>query len=393
MHSEREFPELLVLLYSAPLEPDNWHRFLDKICSAADVPDCELLTRERGGAAKVDVVGGPRADLKIVQAYNEHFHHLDPFMEFLAHTGSVSVLPADACVPESDLKRSEFFNDFMLPNGIGAGTMATFSATPDLLEVLILGCHPDWRGPVPGYAQLLLRLLPHLRAAYGLRRVLMHGSARAVQAERALDQLSMAAFLLSASGEVLYQNTMATELVRQEDGICVRKGRLQTRDSQAQFQLEALIARAAQVAGATPGIPGGGLQLARSNRIALQVRVSPLRATGLGTPPGSVLVLVSDPERVSLPPNRLLQLVYGFTAREAEIARQLAAGLSPESIAAERQVSIGTVRAQIKQLLHKAGVRRQMDLIRQLLTFPGFVDEVSGGNAESALRWSTGSQV
>jgi DNA-binding NarL/FixJ family response regulator len=45
---------------------------------------------------------------------------------------------------------------------------------------------------------------------------------------------------------------------------------------------------------------------------------------------------------------------------------QLAQGKLPEPIAKQRNVSIGTVRAQIKALLAKAGVSRQVELVARL---------------------------
>ncbi|HEX4024284.1 MAG TPA: LuxR C-terminal-related transcriptional regulator [Steroidobacteraceae bacterium] len=111
--------------------------------------------------------------------------------------------------------------------------------------------------------------------------------------------------------------------------------------------------------------------LPRPGKHPLQVRVLPLRTEGvLGLSPASVLVLVTDPEQATAHPAEPLRLLYGFTASEAEIANQLCAGLVPEPIAELRHVSLGTVRVQIKQLMHKAGVRRQAELVRLMLMLP-----------------------
>jgi DNA-binding CsgD family transcriptional regulator len=55
-----------------------------------------------------------------------------------------------------------------------------------------------------------------------------------------------------------------------------------------------------------------------------------------------------------------------MTTAETEIALQLAQGKPPEAIAKQRNVSVGTVRAQIKALLAKAGVSRQVELVARL---------------------------
>ena len=65
----------------------------------------------------------------------------------------------------------------------------------------------------------------------------------------------------------------------------------------------------------------------------------------------------------------LLQGVYGFTSAETDIALQLARGQSTELIAKQRIVAIGTVRAQIKSMLAKLGVNRQVELVARLNEF------------------------
>jgi DNA-binding CsgD family transcriptional regulator len=62
----------------------------------------------------------------------------------------------------------------------------------------------------------------------------------------------------------------------------------------------------------------------------------------------------------------ILQSVYGMTAAETEIAVQLSTGKTVEAIAQARTVGIGTVRGQIKALLAKAGVSRQVELVARL---------------------------
>jgi DNA-binding CsgD family transcriptional regulator len=65
----------------------------------------------------------------------------------------------------------------------------------------------------------------------------------------------------------------------------------------------------------------------------------------------------------------MLQGVYGFTSAETDIALQLARGQSTEAIAQQRKVAVGTVRTQIKSMLGKLGVSRQVELVARLNEF------------------------
>jgi len=62
----------------------------------------------------------------------------------------------------------------------------------------------------------------------------------------------------------------------------------------------------------------------------------------------------------------LLLRVYGLSAAETDVALQLSQGRTAENIARARGVAIATVRAQIKSILAKLGLRRQVELVARL---------------------------
>jgi DNA-binding CsgD family transcriptional regulator len=59
---------------------------------------------------------------------------------------------------------------------------------------------------------------------------------------------------------------------------------------------------------------------------------------------------------------KVLAGTFGLTAAETEVAVALAAGSSREAIAATRNVSPETLRAQLKSLYLKTGCRRETEL-------------------------------
>jgi len=82
-----------------------------------------------------------------------------------------------------------------------------------------------------------------------------------------------------------------------------------------------------------------------------------------------VLVLCGGIQQRSHTSGQLMQW-FGFTAAEARLARDLAAGGSVEEFAMTYSVSVATVRTQLRAVLQKSGTARQQDLIRLLLTLP-----------------------
>jgi DNA-binding CsgD family transcriptional regulator len=81
---------------------------------------------------------------------------------------------------------------------------------------------------------------------------------------------------------------------------------------------------------------------------------------------GCALLFVSTPEVRRTPDPSLIRQALGCTQAEAEVAVLLVAGATPARIAAERLVSLTTVRTQIRALLQHSGLNRIGELIRLL---------------------------
>ena len=62
--------------------------------------------------------------------------------------------------------------------------------------------------------------------------------------------------------------------------------------------------------------------------------------------------------------DRILAGLFDLTPAEASVAREIGLGRRVEDIAKSRDVSIGTIRAQLHSVFDKTGSRRQIDLAR-----------------------------
>lgn len=85
---------------------------------------------------------------------------------------------------------------------------------------------------------------------------------------------------------------------------------------------------------------------------------------------GASLVYVSEVGNHEATPAEVLEEMFGFTPAESETAFLVAEGMSAKEVARKRRVSEHTVRAQIRQVFHKTGVRRMTELSRILHSVP-----------------------
>jgi DNA-binding CsgD family transcriptional regulator len=275
------------------------------------------------------------------------------------------VAESDFITPDA-CKHDAHYQEFAIPWNVPYICLTTLERRAGLLVGLAVirskrQGHIDEAG-----RRVFSSIAPHVRAA--VRTNLALADQWSALACGAFEMLSIAAFVCDRSGRVRRLSPSAEAVVAGNRGLELKLGKLSA-------------LRAAESAALTMAIEAASKDRrvgAVAHHVAvvhgpegtqpLVLDVIPLpNRTLASTIDARVLVLVrgiganGDRRR-----SALLQSVYGMTAAETEIALQLAQGKLPEAIAQQRNVSIGTVRAQIKALLAKAGVSRQVELVARL---------------------------
>lgn len=183
--------------------------------------------------------------------------------------------------------------------------------------------------------------------------------AAAAQAIGALNTVGIAAFLCDAAGRVRAMTPCAQGLLGEDGPLKLIEGRLQARAETP--SLTAVIRRQAmgQEDGATLLIPA-------ETGPALVLDITPLiREDWAARLPVRVLVTSRGRPGLTLP-EPVLQASFGLTLAEAEVAVALARGETPPAIAARRQVTVQTIRTQIRNLYSKVGVGHRAALAARL---------------------------
>jgi DNA-binding CsgD family transcriptional regulator len=164
--------------------------------------------------------------------------------------------------------------------------------------------------------------------------------------------------LLCRSSGALLESASAATSPLEGSGLISRAGRLSAEDPRDEFGLRQAL-RAA-------GLEGQRRRLAMASggqRVFVEVR--PV----LRPPEALRPVAVVLPPRVRPPQAErceVLQRLFGLTSAEAAIGVAIADGVRVEDIARARDVAVSTVRSQVKTVLHKAGVSRQVELVQRI---------------------------
>jgi DNA-binding CsgD family transcriptional regulator len=186
-----------------------------------------------------------------------------------------------------------------------------------------------------------------------------------------LDSLNAAAFTLSAKFTVLAMNKRAQALLAQGKGFSVDKNRLVAKGV-GDTELKALLTRVSQT-----GAPESMAFSPISEIEVLHVTASrlPSDVDPGGEVSAKVLLLVTQPGYHRVATVRQLMQIFNLSPAEARLARAVAHGQELETFAAEQGVKITTVRTQMAAVHTKARVRRQIDLVRLVLSVPCARDE------------------
>jgi DNA-binding CsgD family transcriptional regulator len=215
--------------------------------------------------------------------------------------------------------------------------------------------------------EIFAALAPHVRTAVRTQLALEgHGVAVLTGA---METLAIPVFVCDRTGRVGSMTQAAEVLITTGRGLQLKAGRLQTCWPEETKAFDAAI-EAAVIWRAQPGPAAMRTVVVRGRDLStaplvLDVFPLPTQPYQLSFAP-RVLVVARGPRGEKARRTAVLQAAYALTSAEVQITEYLVKGQSAEVIAAERGVSVETVRTQIKAIMAKLGVSRQVELIVRL---------------------------
>ena len=359
-----EYADFLDLLYTAPIELGQW------------VPAMERLADLTGGTSvwlsRLSVADGlgsgitARIDPAMPRRYVEHYGRINPFAvkrdpRRYIRAWQPAIRFHEDFVPRDEVVRTEFYNDFLKPQGIGATMMIGLAA--DGMETCVLNVNTPADGFIAGQIAVARRLHAHLRRAFDLTRRLGGGGldGDALASEHS----DKAIFVVDAIGRVRHASPAAQRVTGADSGLRLSDGCLAPSDRAASAMLLRLIGAAASRADSDPG---GTVAIPRGIAPPLTATVTPLPrgVGGVFADARLALVCLTGCGIAPLDIAARLRTVFGLTAAEARVAVELLDGQSPREVAAKLGVSFHTVRNQLQSLYNKTTTSRQSALVLSL---------------------------
>ena len=369
MISAEELSGLLASLYAAPLQPEEWQAFMDRLCGLTEI-SCGYLIGHSDSLGVLLAGGGMNFEPEMFQLYNDYYAAQDPYVGPMLAKPRTGLLTGDQLYDRDLLVNSEIYNDFLRKYELESTSVLMCSCSTEQLEGISL-----WRGPKQGALdldsqRLLQMLLPHLQTALQLRAKLLAHEAMHVFSDVALDAISIGTFLVAGDGRVQRMNGRAATYLKEGGALAISRGKLLANGASDTVRLHQLLraATARRIAQA----PGGAIRLLRPKTgTYLQVTVIPVPERNTIPRPGRhALVFISDPNATTGSRAALMRQLYGLTPSESRLADLLLDGLDVKTAAERLRITLETARFHLKRILQKTDTRRQSQLMRLMLSLP-----------------------
>jgi DNA-binding CsgD family transcriptional regulator len=361
-------------IYQAAVEPERWPAFLEDLRCHLGLASASLVFRHPGEDDR-GIITSVGADEYYGDTYRSHYHTLNPWLPWGQVAQEGRAVLADSVLAQSELRRTEFYNDWMRPQGL-AHLFTTFLCHPGPGEPVaeLGGLREEAAGPLQDEDLAPVRVLvPHLQRALVIHSRVQGAQMRAGAAEEVLDRILGGVILLDERGAPIAINRTADRILAADDGLVLDRDGPRASTPEQTSEIRRALAGAAKTGKGDGEDSDVVMRLLRpSGRQALEVVVTPIgrESSALFEDRAAAAIFVAEPDVQAERPAARLCRIHGFTQTEAEVASRIAAGVRLSDIGEELGITIHTVRGHLKQLFAKTNTHRQGELVRVLLAGP-----------------------
>jgi DNA-binding CsgD family transcriptional regulator len=352
--------------HSAGLGAHSWEPALEGIAQATGSTSGQLIGLGSNAAVPFNLM--TNAD----PAFAEHFALTgggDPEINCRVKAGA-SAPPLKVLAEADYLTEDEYDRDLFLQQldslwGFAFSCLTTLERRSGLLVGLAV-LRTRREGHIStAQREAFTALAPHARAAVRTQLALQGQGAELLMG--AMERLSLAAFVCDQYGYVRALTPAAEALVANGKILQLTSSRLRAARPSDARTLDDAIDAATAVRVTPPSLRTVILHSEQGSDTPLVLDIVDLPARhcdfGFGA---RTLVIARGNSQTDGRKAAIVRAAFQLSAAETDVALQLGKGRNAETIARTRRVAIGTVRAQIKNISAKLGVKSQIELVAKL---------------------------
>ncbi|MBT9609564.1 MAG: helix-turn-helix transcriptional regulator [Aquabacterium commune] len=379
MANNTTFDQLIAHFYKSATGEQPWGVALEclRVAMGAQMVNLYGLVKSSRSVELSFEVGdiAPQAALDFIRRY----HHIEPRALLFVNESVGHVVSCDRHFSDAFVAADPFFQEFLIPYGLRYAT--AIKAYEDDHKVVFCGVHRGvGRAPLSDDEEAMVRRLgAHLVQALAMYFKLQAQSGPAFIGIETLNRLPYPMLLVDETRRLVFKNDLARELMASSELVHSYQGLLCGPDAQGDAQLLLALRSLGLSAGAylgqatTPVSDKAFVRLQNSKGQWLGLHCHALRpAESMGAfgAKDLALVLLHEPGALAEPDPFVVASMWDLSPAEAQVMVGLGRGLTPQDMAAQRGVSLATIRSQIQATMVKTGASRQAELVSLLSNMP-----------------------
>jgi DNA-binding CsgD family transcriptional regulator len=363
---------LIGLLYDAALDASQWPRALKETARFIGGSSATLFAKDASSKSGNIYFDDGGIDPVYTALYFDKYVKLDPATtgQYFAEIGEP--VATNDVVPYDEFLESRFYREWVQPQGwVDFVSAVLDKSATSVAMVGVFRSSAD--GVVDEETLRRMRLIvPHIRRAVLIGRVIDLKTAEAATFADTLDGLSAGLLLTDATGRIIHGNRAAHLLLAEGEVLRASDGRLLACEAEANRILQASFCASGDGDGAI-GIVGIAVPLAARNGERYVAHVLPLtsgarRRAGKAYAAVAALFVHKAALRGASPPEALAK-TFRLTPTELRVFLAVVEVGGVPEVAESLGIAETTVKTHLGRVFEKTGVRRQAELVKLLAGF------------------------
>jgi DNA-binding CsgD family transcriptional regulator len=366
MNSDENLLALIGAIYDCTLNPEAWNAVLPRIGTFVGGSAGGLFVHD-SSRTNLDIVYQFATGADYRRLYVEKYMPLDPMAGtyFVLDVGEV--FSTSTVMPHAEFLQSRFYNEWIRPQGWIDNICVYLDKTPDGHAAIAL-FRNEREGLADESSRERMRLLvPHLRRAVLIGKLIEFKTAEAATFADALDGLSAAMVFVDSNSRITQTNAQGRAMIADGGVLRASLGRLVAGDPDVNRALQDIVL-AAGTGDAAIGIRGVAVPLVARDGERYVAHVLPLssgarRGVGVNYAATAVLFVQRAALATRSPPEAIAK-TYKLTPMEVRVLLAIVEVGGAPQVAEALGIGEGTVKTHLKRLYQKTGASRQADLVK-----------------------------
>jgi DNA-binding CsgD family transcriptional regulator len=314
-------------------------------------------------------------DVHIMAGYEQHFFELyrdkyfkiNPIFPTVMFFDLQRDYVLDDVLPRKEFCQTRFAKEWVIPQGLVDGVLSTIDTSPHDCTVFL-----TMRNLSQGFADEAIRqrfslILPHVRRAVLIGKVIEKYQVKAALLADSLDELASAMFIVDGTGRIVHANVSGNLMASEGNAVRAPNGRLHARDAAADQALLDIFT-AAKDGDAALGKQGIAVPIMARDEERYVAHVLPLTSAGrrkAGVSYGAVAAVFVRKAALDLPaPPVVIAKQFGLTQAELRVLFSIIEIGGVAEVAEVLGISEATVKTHLQHVFAKTGTGRQADLVK-----------------------------